>query len=180
MSFEYLKYMVVGDDGINIIDSLMREYGDDVWKYAFFLTSDKNFADDVTQEVFLRCIKKINDFRGESSVKSWLFSITRSYVSDHRKSSWVSKVTLIDFFSSMVTSPSAEKVTLDQMEMDEIWKIILGIPIKLREVLVLSVHYGMTMSEMAKLLQISENTVKTRLFRARQKVNQIYSERGES
>jgi RNA polymerase sigma-70 factor (ECF subfamily) len=53
---------------------------------------------------------------------------------------------------------------------DDIWRIVLELPIKLREVLLLDAVHHMTMKEIADTLNISIGTVKSRIFRARAKV----------
>ena len=54
---------------------------------------------------------------------------------------------------------------------EELWAVVLKLPRKLREVLLLNSHYGLSMQEMADMLQVSGGTVKSRLHRARAAVN---------
>ncbi|WP_313787057.1 RNA polymerase sigma factor [Paenibacillus larvae] len=44
---------------------LMRQYGRDVWNYAFFLTKSSHVADDISQDVFVRAYTKLHTFRGK-------------------------------------------------------------------------------------------------------------------
>ncbi|MFC3801740.1 sigma factor [Cohnella sp. GCM10012308] len=57
---------------------LMRLYGSEVWNLAFVLTKRRDLADDVSQDVFFAAYRKIDTFRGASSVRTWLLSITRN------------------------------------------------------------------------------------------------------
>ncbi len=61
---------------------------------------------------------------------------------------------------------------------EEVWNTVLGLPHKLREVLLLHAHHQLSYAEIAKLLNVSEGTVKSRLSRARAKVSQQLGEEG--
>ncbi|MBW7455213.1 RNA polymerase sigma factor, partial [Paenibacillus sepulcri] len=57
---------------------VMEEYGDDVWSYAYFLTGNKDTADELAQETFVKAFRRLASYRGESSVKTWLLVIARN------------------------------------------------------------------------------------------------------
>jgi RNA polymerase sigma-70 factor, ECF subfamily len=161
----------------DVFRDLMRQYGRDVWNYAFFLTKSSHVADDISQDVFVRAYTKLHTFRGESSVKTWLFTITRNLVMNYKHSVFIRKVTLVDFFQHEHEQESAEDRCLQDMNIREIWKLVLMLPDKYREVLVLDAKYELSTGEMAKLLGISEGTVKSRLHRARGLMNKKVKER---
>lgn len=75
--FDYLQYAANGLDKEQVLTDLMEAYGKDVWKYAYFMTLRAEAADDIMQETFLKAYMHLDRFRGGSSVKTWLFSITR-------------------------------------------------------------------------------------------------------
>lgn len=169
-NFEYLKYITETADTRAILRDLMIAYGDDVWNYAFSLCRSSDQADDITQEVFLKVYRKLSTFRGESSVKTWLLTITRHTTYDMQRSSFWNRVKSSDFFQSGGTQPSAEHEAIEKFAIDDIWKKVMALPIKYREVLILYAHYQLSMKEMAEILHLSEGTVKSRLFHARAKV----------
>ena len=74
---------------------------------------------------------------------------------------------------------SAEDAFLEGDARRELRRIILGLPIKYREVLVLYLEHDLTMSDIAELLRISEGTVKSRLHRARKLVDQRWKGYGQ-
>ncbi|MFC6648865.1 RNA polymerase sigma factor [Paenibacillus rhizoplanae] len=65
---------------------IMKLYGEDVWNYIYFLTKNSDQADELTQEVFIKCFYRIRTYRGASSLKTWLFTIARNTVFSYRKS----------------------------------------------------------------------------------------------
>ncbi len=169
--FEYLKYMTDSTDPKAILQDLMTAYGNDVWNYAFSITRKWEMADDITQDVFLKAYRNLFTFRSESSVKTWLLAITRNTAYDYKKSAFFRKVTLVDYITFQGSSPSAETEVIQGMESGEIWKLVLRLPAKYREVLILYGHYQLSMREIAKVLDLNEGTVKSRLRRARAKGN---------
>jgi RNA polymerase sigma-70 factor (ECF subfamily) len=177
MDFEYLKYLTSGYDKNKILQDLMVQFGQDVWNYAFSLTRQQNLADDIRQDVFVRAYDKLDTFRGESSVKTWLFSITRNIAFDYRRSAFLRKVTLVDYIIEKGSNPSAEKEFFEKLDLKDAWKAVLSLSTKLREVITLYVHHQLSIAEIATLLQVSESAVKVRLHRARNKVNEIYEGR---
>ncbi|UQZ37406.1 RNA polymerase subunit sigma-70 [Paenibacillus sp. PK3_47] len=164
---------------------IMKLYGEDVWNYIYFLTKSSDQADELTQEVFIKCYYRIGTYRGASSLKTWLFTIARNTVFTYRKSRFfraglwggVQPLTQENDTgqreNSGVTAGaarSAEMEYLGSRQIDEIWSLIMGLPDKLREVLVLDLKAELSVRGIAELIQISPGTVKSRLHRARRKV----------
>jgi len=172
-NFEYLKYLSNSTDKKAILEELMTAYGKDVWNYAFSITRKWDQADDITQEVFIKVYRNLYTFRNDSSVKTWILTITRNMTLDYRRSAFYRKVTLLEFLAPSDQSPSTEQEVIDKMAVSDLWKAVLKLPVKYREVLVLYAHYQLSMKEMAQILGITEGTVKSRLFHARKKMTKL-------
>ncbi|MEK8128411.1 sigma-70 family RNA polymerase sigma factor [Paenibacillus filicis] len=166
----YLQHLSHTSDKDVILRDLMKAYGEDVWHYAFFITRKADAADDISQEVFLTVYERMFTFRGECSVKSWLLSITRNKSMNLLRSFFLRKVTLVGEVFLKETSPSAESVVFERMQTHRIWKKVMSLPRKFREIVVLDAYYLFTSREIAELLRIPEATVRTRLYRARRKM----------
>ena len=67
------------------IEKLYREYFTPVYRYTLSLVHDPDMAEEITQETFFRALKKINDYRGEASLKVWLCQIARNLSFDSLK-----------------------------------------------------------------------------------------------
>ncbi|MGN7764961.1 RNA polymerase sigma factor [Paenibacillus sp. 22594] len=156
------------------LQTLMEHYGEDVWNYAYYLARSRSAADDIAQETFIRAYKYMNTFRGEAAVRTWLLQITRTRWLTYRSSSFIRRVTLRDNIGKDSSSPSAEEVFLQQSLSSEVWRIVLQLPRKHREVLMLYAHYGLSMEELSGLLGISLSAAKSRLHRARQQANECW------
>lgn len=136
-------------------------------------------ADDITQEVFLKVYRNLYSFRCESSVKTWLLAITRNMTLDYRKSAFLRKVTLVDAFTAREeqATASTEQEVMSKLTVNEMWDLVLKLPVKYREVLILFAHHQLSMKEIAELLGVSEGTVKSRLFHARNKISRLKESR---
>ncbi|MDF2922885.1 MAG: polymerase sigma-70 factor [Paenibacillaceae bacterium] len=179
-NFEYLQYISETTDTRAILRDLMVAYGDDVWNYAFSLSRSSDMADDITQEVFLKVYRKLGTFRGESSVKTWLLAITRHTTCDMQRSSFWNRIKASDMLSFSGSLPSAEHEVIEKLAINDIWKKVMALPVKYREVLILFAHYQLSMKEMAVILGLSEGTVKSRLFHARARVLKLKEKERDS
>lgn len=192
MDYQYLAHAQTIDN--YTLSSMMDEYGNDVWNYAYFLTKSTEQADELSQEVFIRAYSGIAHFRGECSLKTWLLTITRNTTFTYRKSRFFRSSlwgeTLPIHTEQMNESmgemkpekfvhPSAEAEAISREHVHEIWDIIMAMPDKFRELLLLHLKYELTTSEIAEMLGISAGTVKSRLSRAKAKVRKQWEEWSE-
>lgn len=162
--------VIEAEDAKLLLKELMETHGNDVWNYAFSLCRNADQADDITQDVFLKAYRNLAAFRGDSSVKTWLLTITRNTVFDLRRSAAWRHMLLTDIIHIRGSHCSAETEALERFVVDDIWRSVLSLPTKYREVLILFAHHQLSMKEIAELLRVSEGTVKSRLHHARAKM----------
>lgn len=169
-NMDYLKYMVETDDPKALLEELMTAYGKEVWNYAYSITRKWDMADDISQEVFIKVYRHIHAFRRDASVKTWLLTITRNTAIDFQRSAFLRKVTLSDWLEEKGENRSVEQESMEKWAMSEMWDMVLQLPAKYREAIILFAHHQLSMKEMADVLGVTEGTVKSRLFHARQKL----------
>jgi RNA polymerase sigma factor (sigma-70 family) len=172
-NFEFLKYMVESDDNKTLLDELMTAYGKDVWNYAYSITRKWDLADDITQEVFIKVFRNMHAFRRDASVKTWLLTITRNTAIDYQRSAFFRKVTLSDAALDYGQRRSVEHEIMEQAAVNDLWRIVLELPTKLREVIILYAHNQLSLKEIAQVLDVTEGTVKSRMFHARKKLSKM-------
>lgn len=169
-NFDFLKYMVESEDNKALLDELMNAFGKDVWNYAFSITRKWDLADDITQEVFIKVYRNMHAFRRDASVKTWLLTITRNTAIDYQRSAFFRKVTLSDVVEDYGEHHSVEHDVVEKWAVNEMWRMVLELPAKYREVIILYAHNQLSLKEIAQVLDVTEGTVKSRMFHARQKL----------
>jgi len=172
-NLNYVKYMAWTDDPNTLLDELMTVYGKEVWNYAYSITRKWDMADDITQEVFIKVYRHIDSFRRDASVKTWLLTITRNTAIDFQRSAFFRKVTLSDWLEEKGERRSVEHEMMEKWAVSEMWDLVLKLPAKYREAIILFAHHQLSMKEMADVLGVTEGTVKSRLFHARQKLSKM-------
>lgn len=161
------------------IDEIMKEYTKDVYLLAYSFVKDQGFAEDISQEVFIKCYNYMDSFRGDSSIKTWIYRITVNTAKDFlRKRNFNILKFPVMFFDRFSDNHSTEQKVFNSLEKEELLGTVLSLPTKYREVIILFYFYDLKVEEIAQALQISVNTVKTRLSRGREKLKGIIDLKG--
>ncbi|MFL0583836.1 sigma-70 family RNA polymerase sigma factor [Solibacillus silvestris] len=150
------------------IEWLMNEYGENVVRLAFTYTKQKQLSEDIAQEVFIKCYENLDNFRNESSYKTWLYRITVNLCKDKLRSWSLKNIILTEFFSKIMSpnkSPEMELVGLEEKRL--VAEKILSLPLKYREVIILYYYEEMSYNQISDFLNLSIQTIKSRLHRAR-------------
>ncbi|MFJ7734029.1 sigma-70 family RNA polymerase sigma factor [Lysinibacillus sp. NPDC097231] len=150
------------------LEWLMNEYGENIARLAFTYTKQKQLSEDIAQEVFIKCYEHLDNFRHESSYKTWLYRITVNLCKDKLRSWSYRHIVLSEFFSKTKTtnkSPEMELVGLEDKRL--IAEKILTLPVRYREVIILYYYEEMSYNQISDLLNLSLQTIKSRLYRAR-------------
>lgn len=147
-------------------ERLVDLYAQDIHHFALWLTKDHHAAEDVVQEAYARAWKNLDQLKDESVAKSWLLTIVRN---ENARRFQRKQFDLVDIDDTQVTA-SADSEPENRTEISLLRKAIAALPIDYREPLVMQVIHGMSCREIAKTMDLPENTVMTRLFRAKQKV----------
>ena len=151
------------------IETLMREYGNDVLRTAYSYVKDRFTAEDIFQDVFIKAYKNLDNFREESGIKTWLIRITINTCKDYLKSAYNRKVVpMMEFKEDSLTSED-DFEEVENKDRDRFVKeTVMTLPEGYREVLLCVYYHEMSVAETAESLGIAEGTVKSRLSRARE------------
>lgn len=152
-----------------IIDELMQDYGQEIVQLMLQYVHQFSLAEDLAQEVFVKCYKALPTFQYNSSIKTWLWRIAINHAKDYLKS-WYAKNVAVqqdDLFAKVPTA-GVEQQVIQKLADDELAREVFALPLKYREVIYLCYYEERTMKDIAEVLQINENTVKTRLRKAKQ------------
>lgn len=169
-----------GND-LTAFDEIVNRYQHRIYRYVKRLVDNETDAEDITQEVFLKALNSLHDFREESSLQTWLFRIATNLCRDllrrrQREKGWLR----LWRFSDPDDGGEGEEVRelpdyrheperlLLRNELSAILhEAILQLPVAMRQTLVLHDLESLSYEEVAQVLCIPVGTVKSRLFHAR-------------
>ncbi|MER1987743.1 MAG: sigma-70 family RNA polymerase sigma factor [Solibacillus sp.] len=153
-----------------IIDELMTDYGQSILQLVMQYVHNRAVAEDLTQEIFVKCYHALPTFHFQSSVKTWLWRIAINHTKDYLKSWYATNVAVAneDLFAHVQSADCVEQQVMQQEQDDELARAVFDLPVKYREVIYLCYYEEQSMKEMADILQLHESTVKTRLRTAKQ------------
>lgn len=138
----------------------VHEYADRVLRLAFIHLGNAADAQDVCQEVLIKLFKYRNTFNDAEHEKAWIIRVTVHACRDARRSRWKKRFLLFaEVPLPEVPAPSTE-----------ILAQVLELPSKYRIVIHLHYYEGYRTAEIAELLDLNENTVRTRLKRGRERL----------
>lgn len=144
-------------------EALVKALHGDLYRYAYWLCHEKQVAEDLVQETFLRAWRALDALKDEKAAKSWLITILR------RENARRFERKRFDMSEYEEVSIPDVKSTSTEQQIENIWlrEKISQLPQEYREPLVLQVLGGFSGEDIAALLNLNKNTVMTRLFRAR-------------
>ncbi|MBW2466599.1 MAG: RNA polymerase sigma factor [Deltaproteobacteria bacterium] len=156
---------------------LVSIYQEDIYRFVYYRTFSQMDAEDITQEIFVQAYRKINSLNDSRKFRSWLYSIAVNRCNDFlRKKRYL---TLLRIRSAQEQELTGENRGMGKddngsMEKAEFWKKVRSLVNKLstmeREVFTLRFMDHRNINEIATILDKSESTVKTHLYRALNKV----------
>ncbi len=141
---------------VGAFEELVRDYQADVWRFAYHFTRDRQMAEDVTQEAFLRAFRFLPTFRGDAKFTSWLFRIARNCALD-----------AIRRRAGQTREHPPPLGPPDGQARAELHAALAAVSPEHREPFLLIEVFGLSYREAADVLNVRVGTVKSRMHRAR-------------
>lgn len=151
---------------------LYEKYKNAIFLYLYRSTLNQHIAEDLTQDTFLKAFQSLSSFRGESSLKTWLFKIARNtYINYSRK-----KQNIKEFQSEMIDQHLIQQQDEFKRSDDQhvIELTLLQLPENYRTYIILRDVNDLTYEEVAVITNESIGQVKVGLYRARKRFREIY------
>ncbi len=171
-------------------DELIRRYYKQIYRYTVRTIGRTDVAEELTQEIFVKTYRSIKLFEVDKQYKfkSWLFTIainrTRDYLRKYART--VREISLDttqsedeDFTLGAVIENKTEQPDkiIEKKELRELIKnLLLELPEKLREIIILAYYEKLSYNEIAELINIPLGTVKSRLHKAVQQFSKLWEE----
>ena len=157
----------------------MTQYGDYLVRVCYTYVQNWAVAEDLVQDTFVKYYEKMDQFREEASVKTYLYRIAINHCHNYLSSWRYKQIQVIDYWNKLMgneVNPVAQLLTNESDTM--LVAAIEKLPTKYKDVLLLFHFAELSLNEVAETLKMKENTVKTRLRRARQLIGMTLQEEG--
>jgi RNA polymerase sigma-70 factor (ECF subfamily) len=158
------------------IDHLVHRYYTEMRRLACYILGDSEDGDDATQEAFLAAYKALPDFRGESSQRTWLTTITVNTCRTHLRRRQV-RARVQDALQRLHLAPtvlnSVEEIAAQQEHKRTLWSLVDRLNEKQRIPVILRYIHDLDVPEIAAILGVPEGTVHSRLHHARKNLQAL-------
>lgn len=157
-----------------LLDQLIVKYQHRLLRYLLYLTGNREMAEDLFQEVWMRVLVRGSQFNGKARFETWLFTIARNLVIDQRRKRTMSSLDELieagdDDRPMSFEVADGEPTPFDRFasleDRERIAAALLELDTLHREVLVLRFHEDLSLEEIAKVTRAPLSTVKSRLYR---------------
>lgn len=146
-------------------DEIADKYIDTIYRLALSRTKSHSYAEDITQDVFVKLMSANKKFDSEEHLKAWLLRVTINLTKDLFASSWYKKNSELD-----------EDVSYTPEEKSDLYYAVMELPQKYRTVIHLHYYEGYSVDEIAGIINATSGTVKSQLHRARQMIKDLLEE----
>jgi RNA polymerase sigma-70 factor (ECF subfamily) len=143
-----------------------------VYTLAYRLVGDRQEAEDVVQEAYLRVYRSLRGFRGDARFETWLYRIASNTAMTHLKRRGRFGELLPEGDDVRLLEPEVREPE-EPPERDEVKRALMALPVTQRTVVVLKDVYGFSCQEIGEQIGISEGAVKVRLHRARRRLKDL-------
>lgn len=155
-----------------------------IYRLALSILDDPAEADDTAQEVLLAALDGLRSFRGDSSVKTWLYTMTvnacRGRMRKQRTRQRLQETLQGIFRLRQQAAPPVEEQAIQRQAKERLWKAVEALPEGQRMAVVLRYYQELPVAEVAEILQISERSAYERLQSAHAKLRLAFDSYGGS
>lgn len=149
-------------------EEIYRAHSGMVYGIALRMTNSLELSGEITQEVFITVFRKLSQFRGRSQLKTWIYRIAVNTVLNARKRETAEKERIREYAHEKSVLEPQTVPCPGEDSCDRIQELMMLLPLEQRICLLLRSLEDLSYREIADVLEINVNTVRTRLKRARE------------
>ena len=171
---------------VRAFDILVVKYQDRLVYSVYKFCKDYELSQDISQEAFVKAFRNIDKFRGESSFYTWIYRIAintaKNYFSNKSRGAETYNEDVLDSALSEMSLNSDNPETLlaaEEMK-DAVNQAFQNLPDEIRSTLSLREYDGLSYEEIAKVQNCPIGTVRSRIFKGRELINETFSKLGLS
>lgn len=178
LSDEELVSEIIATNSSHLFAVLYNRFSQFVYHKCYRFTTNKQEAEDLTHDVFVRLYEKLKTFKGNSKFSTWLYSFTYNFCVNYVQRNTYKKQQRITVVTNNI------KETIDEVNLDErnklinsnkLYRVLEKVNANEKSILLMKYQEEMSIKEIEKALNLGESAVKMRIKRAKQKVVEMYT-----
>ena len=150
--------------------SWYRENLDPIYRYVYSKVRNREEAEDLTSQIFIKAVRHLDYARDPQSTRSWLFQVARTTIADYWRAFYRSTVSSLDALVEAgwegPTEDEDKPFEIHSSSVDHVQRLLQALPERDREVLTCRFLLGLSVRETAVRMGLTEGNVKTLQFRA--------------
>lgn len=155
------------------MNEIYNKYSSIVYKYVFCLTGNEDITEEIVQETFLVAVKDINKFRGDCKISTWLCQISKYiWYKKLKKSKKKQEISLDNLEDALILEESIEENIIDKEGKIQLFKKIQALDKDTRSVMYLRIFGNLDYSEIADIMNKTQNWARVIFFRGKQKLKE--------
>lgn len=154
---------------------LLSLYGDKLLKTCFLMIRDENEAEDIVQETFIKVFKSIKNFKGESSLYTWIYRIAQNMIKDR----YSTRILTIPYEDYQANVETIEEIIISEIDREILRNQLNNLNFIYTQVLTLFYFEDLSIKEICEILDEKEGTIKSKLSRGRQLLKTALERGGE-
>lgn len=173
--------LIINNDNYNdIFDLIYKNFSNKVYFKCFSLTKDKETAKELTQEIFIKVFEHLKEFKGISSLSTWIYSITYNHCIEYFRKN--KKIHSSDYNNENEIyeiiddeEEYIENKIIEENEIDKINRILDLLNPEEKALILMKYQDNIPIKEIEKVLKLSESAIKMRLKRTKSKIIYLYN-----
>jgi len=163
--YELVKQCLAGSS--DSFSELVARYKKLIYSAVYNMVSDKEEADDISQEVFLKIYKALDRYNPEYKFSTWSVKIATNYCVDILRKKKYDSVPLEEIEATCASRDTPEARYISKEKRERIRKAVNELPEKYKVLIIMFHENGLSYDEMSKILNEPMTIIKNRLYRAR-------------
>jgi RNA polymerase sigma-70 factor (ECF subfamily) len=147
---------------------LAEHYWDPLYRWLYRLTHNQHGAEDLAQETFLKALAALATFRPGTNFQAWLFRIAHNTLANQRRGSRRVRLPFPEELASPEEGPAEQALSKEGLQL--LARAVGRLPSEYRAAFLLRVEEDLSFGQIAEILQITEETARWRVFKARKKL----------
>jgi RNA polymerase sigma-70 factor (ECF subfamily) len=150
---------------------LVERYWDGLYRWLYHLAHDRHAAEDLAQETFLKAFNGLHTFRPGTNFRAWLFRIAHNTFANQRRAAARTRQPFPEDVPAPEEGPVEQALSREALQL--LARAVGRLPPEFRAAFLLRAEEGLSFRDVGKVLGITEETARWRVFKARQKLMSV-------